>query len=298
MSLQVRPTKTVEYEHKQSDFGDHLPKLPMRALCIGPSGGGKTVLLQWLILHAYKGCWARIYIFSPSAILDPVWRPVKKYCERELGMDPATEPCLFDEWDAKKFGELVMQQHRISEFQKTRLKSKTLHGVLFIVDDYGDRANVIHSATGGPDGGSWITSLFVRGRHSGCSIIVSSQYSKLLGAVLRTNCTAMFVFRLRSAKELLDNVLYELSAILPKKTLVQLYEHAVSQPYGFLYVNLMAKRRLDMFYRCFEARLVPEDEGEIDDGELPPFGEPPGGDDPQTPQPAAGARRPRNAGVL
>jgi hypothetical protein len=104
----------------------------MRALCIGPSGGGKTVLLQWLILHAYKGCWARIYILSPSAILDPVWRPVKRYCERELGMDPATEPCLFDEWDAKKFGDLVMQQHRISEYQKTRLKSKTLHGVLFI----------------------------------------------------------------------------------------------------------------------------------------------------------------------
>ena len=52
MSLIVRPTKTVEYEHKQSDFGDHMPKLPTRALCIGPSGGGKTVLLQRLILHA------------------------------------------------------------------------------------------------------------------------------------------------------------------------------------------------------------------------------------------------------
>ena len=59
--LKVQPTKTVEYQHKQSEFGDHLPKLPLRALCIGPSGGGKTVLLQWLILHAYKSCVTNLY---------------------------------------------------------------------------------------------------------------------------------------------------------------------------------------------------------------------------------------------
>jgi hypothetical protein len=77
----------------------------------------------------------------------------------------------------------------------------------------------------------------------------------------------MFVFRLRSAKELLDNVLYELSALYPKKTLVQLYEAATREPFAFLYVNLMARDKLEMFYRCFETRLVPEEESY--DGELP-----------------------------
>jgi hypothetical protein len=96
----------------------------------------------------------------------------------------------------------------------------------------------------------------------------------------------MFVFRLRSAKELLDNVLYELSALYPKQTLVQLYEAATREPYGFLYVNLMARDKVEMFFRRFETRLLPE---ESYDGELPADS---GDYDPPPPEPAAGKGRP------
>ena len=99
----------------------------------------------------------------------------------------------------------------------------------------------------------------------------------------------MFVFRLRSAKELLDNVLYELSALYPKKTLVQLYEAATREPYGFLYVNLIARDKLEMFYRCFETRLVPEDQWEKYDVELPADS---GDYDPPPPDPTAAKGRP------
>ena len=95
------------------------------------------------------------------------------------------------------------------------------------------------------------------------------------------------------AKELLDNVLYELSALYPKKTLVQLYEAATREPFGFLYVNLMARDKLEMFYRCFETRLVPEEESY--DGELPADSgdyNPPPPDPTGRADPAAGKGRP------
>jgi hypothetical protein len=48
-------------------------------ILLAPSGSGKTVLLSNLILNIYRGCFERIYIFSPSIDLDSTWLPVKKY---------------------------------------------------------------------------------------------------------------------------------------------------------------------------------------------------------------------------
>jgi type IV secretory pathway VirB4 component len=39
-------------------------------ILLAPSGSGKTVLLSNLILNIYRGCFERIYIFSPSIDLD------------------------------------------------------------------------------------------------------------------------------------------------------------------------------------------------------------------------------------
>ncbi len=44
-----------------------------------PSGSGKTVLLSNLILNIYRGCFERIFAFSPSIDIDKTCAPVKKY---------------------------------------------------------------------------------------------------------------------------------------------------------------------------------------------------------------------------
>ena len=51
----------------------------MRSMLVGPSGSGKTVLLPNMILDIYKGCFSRIYIWSPSIEVDNTWEPVKDY---------------------------------------------------------------------------------------------------------------------------------------------------------------------------------------------------------------------------
>ena len=79
----IAPIKHKEYECRQSKY-DHVPKLPMRSMILSPSGGGKTVLLQNMILDIYRGCFNRIYIFSPSVDIDHTWQPVKDYIAKEI----------------------------------------------------------------------------------------------------------------------------------------------------------------------------------------------------------------------
>ena len=59
------PIQFKEY-NKQSEYNDVVPKLPMRSMLVGPSGGGKTVLLINMTLDIYRDCFSRVYIWSPS----------------------------------------------------------------------------------------------------------------------------------------------------------------------------------------------------------------------------------------
>ena len=51
------------------------------------STGGKTVLIQNLILKIYRGSFERIYIFSPSVHVDDTWSAVKKYIRDVMKVD-------------------------------------------------------------------------------------------------------------------------------------------------------------------------------------------------------------------
>ena len=65
----IKPIKVPEYDSKQPKY-IFSGQLPTRSLILAPSGGGKTVLLQNMILDIYKDCISRIYIFSPSISVD------------------------------------------------------------------------------------------------------------------------------------------------------------------------------------------------------------------------------------
>ena len=83
MNATFKPVKTIEYTCKQSKY-NNVPKLPMRAMICGPSGSGKYILLQSMILEIYKGRFERIFIFSPSIDIDHTWNPVKTSIQDEI----------------------------------------------------------------------------------------------------------------------------------------------------------------------------------------------------------------------
>ena len=88
------------------------------------------------------------------------------------------------------------------------------------------------------------------------STITSTQVYKAISNVVRKNMTHLFIYRLRNYSDL-EAIIEELSAVYDKKTLLQMYHEAISEPYSFLYVNLMAKDRSKMFMSKFDHYLNP-----------------------------------------
>ena len=62
----IKPINITDYEFKQSKY-EHVPKLPFRSIIVASSTGGKTVLIQNLILNVYRNSFARIFIFFHQA---------------------------------------------------------------------------------------------------------------------------------------------------------------------------------------------------------------------------------------
>ena len=263
MALRIKQHPTPQWDTLQGEH-EHLPPVPLRGLLLGPSGSGKTLALVDMLIRLYKGCWARIYVFSPSVDVDSAWLPVKKYVEEVLKVDPQKEQCFFSQWDTTTLHQIVEQQKKLIEYQK-KGKHKTLHGILIVCDDFADDPRIMHTNSGAASGGSMLNTLFVRGRHLCISTLVSSQKLRLVSSTIRVNLQFLCVWRLRNQHEL-ESLLEEISAVYDKKTLMQMYRLATDEPYSFWYILLTAKKREDMFFCRFENRLVPNVAESKDDG--------------------------------
>ena len=91
------------------------------------------------------------------------------------------------------------------------------------------------------------------------SKITATQKFNAIHPIIRVNATELYVYRLRNMKDL-DTFIDEVSAVLDKKTLLELYHLATSEPYCFLYVKLTAKNRNEMFYQSFTKRFMIQQE--------------------------------------
>ena len=67
----------------------------------------------------------------------------------------------------------------------------------------------------------------------------------------------MLVWRLRNAKER-DQIFEELSALLPVKTLLQMYNMATAEKHSFWYINLLNDQQ-DLFYKNFDQRMLTQE---------------------------------------
>ena len=252
---EVKLFPTREYTTRQSSVA-HLPKVPIRGALVGGSGSGKSRALVSMLLHQYRGCFSRIFVFSPSVDIDMTWEPVKNYVAHDLKVNTEREPCFFDEWEPAKLQKIIDDQYKLIEFQKKK-GYKRLFAICIVIDDFADRGDLMHNNT------NLLSRLFFRGRHLQISTLVSVQRLKSIASAIRANLQFLMVWRLRSYTEL-ESLLEELSAIHDKKTLMALYEQAVSQPYGFWLVNL-TERPDRMFWSSFRHRQVVS--ADLDEGE-------------------------------
>ena len=239
---------TVECPH-----GLPFASLPSSWIFSGPTSSGKSQAWLSLILRVYKGMFDRIYVFSPSILVDDSYTELRKFLDK---MSP-NEKLYYEDLDQNVLGKIISDQTAICEMCKKRnLKCPE---ILCVIDDMADRSDVLNRRSSARNGGSHIVSLAVRGRHSHISWMVSTQALNLVSLPVRKNVRNLIIYRARSAKEI-DSLCEELAAVYDKDTLLKLYKTAVDdQPYSFLNVKLDASDRRDMFWLRWEARLIPED---------------------------------------
>ena len=243
----ITPAKIKEYEVKQSKY-HQCGKLPVRSILLSPSGGGKTVLLQNMILDIYKNCFERIYIFSPSIHVDHTWEPVKEYIKKTMPSKDDEPECYYDHYDPESLEKIIDTQKKIIEFQKQKKETKKLFQILIIIDDFADDASFSRQS-------KLLHALFTRGRHSQISTIVATQKFTALHPIIRVNASELFVFRLRNYSDL-QTFLDEVSALVDKKALLEMYQIATDEAFSFLYVRLTEKNKDKMFMVKFNKYLV------------------------------------------
>ena len=155
---------------------------------------------------------------------------------------------MWDSWEPKKLEELIERHKKVNAYLKAK-KQKKGFCILVLVDDFADAGDkVMRSST------NVLTSLFVRGRHTGCACWLLSQKTRVISLICRTNFCWMVIWRLRNAKER-DSIIEELDALVDRKTLMEMYRMATADKHGFLFVNLLNERD-QMFYKEFDQRFV------------------------------------------
>ena len=246
-SISIKPIQTKQYEVKQSKF-EACGKLPIRSIILGPSGSGKTILLQNMIMNLYDKCFERVYIFSPSINVDNSWSPVKDYIENKMDAhETDDDKFYFDHYDQDGLESIITTQNKIILEQKSKNKKK-LFQILIVIDDMADNAEMSRQS-------KLLHSLYTRGRHSMISTITATQKFTAISPIIRVNATELYVYRLRSGQDL-DTLINEVSALIDRKTLLNIYKQCTEQPYSFLYIKLSARTISELFYCNMTQQVV------------------------------------------
>ena len=235
-----------------------IPPLAMRLLALGPSSSGKTNALVTMITDARfygKNVWERIYWVSPTASVDPSLDQLRDYVRNEMPQQDQVEDPTFHDGlgdDTIQFlEERVAKARKVMEFLKARKAKQKGFNTLIVLDDLADvRAR--------PRLQKFVDAAFVKYRHWGISIVLSTQKLKLplISPTCRVNLTCLMCWRLRNQTDLWEGLIYELSALISKEKLLAAYDACMQIPYNFLYVNLLAKDVDNMFYSGFTQKFV------------------------------------------
>ncbi len=195
----------------------------------------------------------RVYVWSPSVFLDDAWKAVRDHSEK-LGVDQDKEKTFFDYYNDEDLRQVIDQQMKVFMLAK-KMKMKTMPQIAVVVDDFADDPKTLHNNNA-------IGPLFIHGRHGFINAFVGCQKLTLMSPVLRAQATGMAIWRVRNGKEL-ATILEELSALYPAPVIKALYDKATEEPHSFLWVNLLATKKEDMFWLRFDGgRLVVQEGGD------------------------------------
>jgi hypothetical protein len=203
--------------------------LPTRAILCGASGEGKTHLLGELLNETYDKCFEAVYLWSPSAYIDPAYDSIKKYVEKKIEPD---YKWLFDSYDPSELQQVIDEQAALIRLMKDE-KRRKMYSICICIDDFSDSPEFTRNS-------KQLWSLFARGRHMFISTMVLSQRWRSLAPICRLNASVVYLHRLRNTKDV-DAIAEELGGDRGKDALISAFKMAVSdRPHSYLKIDLMA----------------------------------------------------------
>ena len=195
-----------------------LPSLPMRMLVVAPSNGGKSNMLKNMLLRPEFGYRDYFTDTKTGALNYFVF-------SRTLGADHTLDELVdqlpnfhsYREWD-----DMIIRD--IMEYSRL----KTERGVLLLLDDMITDTKAFNKCSG-----NLLNELAFMGRHHKVSFIITSQSYTSIQRPIRINSSAVIAFNLKNKREE--------QAFLDEQSMwdniQDLYAMAMSQKYGFLYLN-------------------------------------------------------------
>ena len=195
-----------------------LPSLPMRMLVVAPSNGGKSNMLKNMLIRPEFGYRDYFTDTKTGALNYFVF-------SRTLGADHTLDELVdqlpkfhsYREWD-----DMIIRD--IMEYSRL----KTERGVLLLLDDMITDTKAFNKCSG-----NLLNELAFMGRHHKVSFIITSQSYTSIQRPIRINTSAVIAFNLKNKRE--EQAFLDEQSMW--NNIQELYAMAMSQKYGFLYLN-------------------------------------------------------------
>ncbi len=209
----------------------NLLRIPFSLLLIAPKGSGKTTTIHNLLVWYHK-MFDAIFVFSPTIKIDKKWQMI-------IDKLKIPKDNLFETLREEEVTNLIEQIKDANAPLSQKKKIRTL----FIFDDSPELL---------PKGKkvSFINKLAMNHRHLFISHIIVSQSFKKLDTVVRLNTTGMILYNTDNTSERMK-IVEELAGNLGRKKFEMLWMQAVSEKFGFLYVNYDTRK----IYQNFDKEI-------------------------------------------
>ena len=219
---------------------ESLPSPPFQMVMVAPTNTGKSTTIVNMLkrdLFGYKKYFTKIRIFSESLTTDAIWQTLTDEQLRDS----------FDTIDDDEIREVWEEQQESFEED-----GRDAHRELWIFDDA-----ISKLKKGSNSKPSAVMDVYMRGRHSNISVIVTSQFYKLLPTIIRKNMRYLILYNITNKDEV--KALYSEVSVQPSfKDFNKLCKTAWKQKYHFLNIHLAEPDMEKRYFLNFSHRINPD----------------------------------------
>lgn len=215
----------VEITIKSSQLNKNTDTLDKRvfgknsfSIIYGARFTGKSILLSNLIEKFYlgKNGFKSVLILTPS-LADKAWNNIRHH----------RKVTIFNKCNNDLLTDLLHEQEQLV------LKKGSSQSILCVIDDFATQGKCLKA----------LEELAVRGRHANITVIMTSQYSRLLSPAIRQNATDVVLFKLSDFE--LKNLAEEgLRSMVPVEEFIDWVKKHTQKPRDFVYINLRDPNRV------------------------------------------------------